>query len=153
VHEGTLQFSDVTVDPATGAITLRALFPNPQGILLPGMYVRAVLEEGVREAAIVVPQQAVTRDTKGDAIAMVVGADGKVEPRRLQIERTLGSDWLVNGGLQPGERVIVEGLQRARPGAAVQAVERVTGAAPGASAPAAPAPAAPESKAGKAPQS
>jgi membrane fusion protein (multidrug efflux system) len=117
------------------------------------MYVRAVLEEGVREAAIVVPQQAVTRDTKGDAIAMVVGADGKVEPRRLQIERTLGSDWLVNGGLQPGERVIVEGLQRARPGAAVQAVERVTGAAPGASAPAAPAPAAPESKAGKAPQS
>jgi len=151
-QEGTLQFSDVTVDPTTGAITLRVLFPNPQGMLLPGMYVRAVVEEGVREAAIVVPQQAVTRDTKGDAIAMIVGADGKVEPRRLQVERTLGADWLVNGGLQPGERVIVEGLQRARPGAVVQAVERAPGA-PGASAPAAPAPPAADSKAGKAPKS
>jgi membrane fusion protein (multidrug efflux system) len=150
-HEGTLQFSDVTVDPTTGAITLRALFPNPQGILLPGMYVRAVVEEGVREAAIVVPQQAVTRDTKGDAIAMVVGADGKVESRRLQIARTLGNEWLVDAGLQAGERVIVEGLQRARPGAVVQAVERVT-SAPGASAPAAAVPPAPDSKAGKAPQ-
>ncbi len=123
-HEGTLQFSDVTVDPATGAITLRALFPNPQGLLLPGMYVRAVVEEGVREAAIVVPQQAVARDSKGDAIAMVVGAGGKAEPRKLKIARTLGNEWLVDGGLQPGEQVIVDGLQRVRPGAAVQAVER-----------------------------
>jgi len=123
-HEGTLQFSDVTVDPTSGAITLRALFPNPQGLLLPGMYVRAVIEEGVREDAIVVPQQAVTRDTKGDAVAMVVGADGKVEPRKLQTARTLGSDWLVDAGLQPGDRVIVEGLQRARPGTVVQAIEK-----------------------------
>jgi membrane fusion protein, multidrug efflux system len=163
-NEGTLQFSDVTVDPATGAVTLRALFPNPQGVLLPGMYVRAVIEEGVREAAIVVPQQAVTRDTKGDAIAMVVGADGKVESRKLQVARTLGNEWLVDAGLQPGERVIVDGLQRARPGVAVQAVERSEanlGAGPGA-APASPPPSreasgekspAPDAKAGKAPQS
>lgn len=128
-HAGSLQFSDVTVDPATGAITLRALFPNPQGDLLPGMYVRAVIEEGVRDAAIVVPQQAVTRDNKGDAIALVVGADGKVEQRRLQTARTLGSDWLVDAGLQAGDRVIVDGLQRARPGAQVQAVEMPAAAA------------------------
>jgi membrane fusion protein (multidrug efflux system) len=148
-HEGSLQFSDVTVDPTTGAITLRALFPNPQGDLLPGMYVRAVIEEGVREGAIVVPQQAVTRDNKGDAIAMVVGADGKVEQRRLQTVRTLGSDWLVDAGLQAGDRVIVEGLQRARPGALVQAVEAPAAAA--AAGPAVPAPKAPDAdgKAGK----
>jgi membrane fusion protein (multidrug efflux system) len=163
-NEGTLQFSDVTVDPATGAVTLRALFPNPQGVLLPGMYVRAVIEEGVREAAIVVPQQAVTRDTKGDAIAMVVGADGKVESRKLQVARTLGNEWLVDAGLQPGERVIVDGLQRARPGVAVQAMERSEanlGAGAGA-APASPPPSrdasgekspAPDAKAGKAPRS
>jgi membrane fusion protein (multidrug efflux system) len=122
-QEGSLQFSDVTVDQTTGAITLRALFPNPQGELLPGMYVRAVIEEGVRENAITVPQQAVTRDNKGDAIAMVVGPDGKVEQRRLQTARTLGADWLVDSGLQAGDRVIVEGLQRARPGEQVNAVE------------------------------
>lgn len=129
-REGALQFSDVTVDPTTGAITLRALFPNPDGILLPGMYVRATLEEGVRENAIVVPQQAVTRDNKGAAIALVVGADGKVELHKLQTSRTIGSDWLVDGGLAAGDRVIVEGLQRARPGAVVQADEAdVAGAA------------------------
>jgi membrane fusion protein, multidrug efflux system len=122
-QEGSLQFSDVTVDQTTGAITLRALFPNAQGELLPGMYVRAVIEEGVRENAITVPQQAVTRDNKGDAIAMVVGPDGKVEQRRLQTARTLGADWLVDSGLQAGDRVIVEGLQRARPGGQVNAVE------------------------------
>jgi membrane fusion protein (multidrug efflux system) len=91
-HEGTLQFSDVSVEPSTGAVTLRALFPNPQGLLLPGMYVRAVIEEGVRESAIMVPQQAVTRDNKGDPIALVVGADGKVESRRLQVARTIGNE-------------------------------------------------------------
>jgi len=135
-HEGSLQFSDVTVDQTTGAITLRALFPNPQGDLLPGMYVRAVIEEGVRESAIVVPQQAVTRDNKGDAIAMVVGADGKVELRKLQTARTLGAEWLIDAGLQAGERVIVEGLQRARPGTQVQAVEApATATAPAPTAP------------------
>ncbi|HQR20627.1 MAG TPA: efflux RND transporter periplasmic adaptor subunit, partial [Burkholderiaceae bacterium] len=122
-HEGTLQFSDVTVDPSTGAITLRALFPNPEGLLLPNMYVRAVIEEGVRDAAILVPQQAVTRDAKGQATALVVGADGKVAPRVLQTARTLGRDWLIDAGLQAGDRVIVEGVQRARPGAPVKAVE------------------------------
>jgi membrane fusion protein (multidrug efflux system) len=125
-HEGRLKFSDVTVDASTGAITLRALFPNPDGLLLPNMYVRAQLEEGARENAILVPQQAVTRDTKGDAIAMVVGADGKVEPRKLQTARTLGSDWLVDGGLKAGDRVVVEGLQRARPGTPVKPVELAT---------------------------
>jgi membrane fusion protein (multidrug efflux system) len=156
--EGTLQFSDVTVEPTTGAITVRALFPNPKGLLLPGMYVRAVIEEGVREGVIVVPQQAVTRDTKGDAIAMVVGADGKVESRKLQTVRTLGNEWIVEAGLQPGDRVIVEGLQRARPGVAVQAVERSEATAgattPGpASGAAADKAGAPDAKAGKTPQS
>jgi membrane fusion protein (multidrug efflux system) len=123
-HEGALQFADVTVDQTTGAINLRALFPNPNGLLLPGMYVQAEIEEGVREAAIVVPQQAVTRDNKGQPVAMVVGPDGKVEARLLQVARSLGNGWLVDGGLKAGERVIVEGLQRSRPGAVVQAVER-----------------------------
>jgi membrane fusion protein (multidrug efflux system) len=150
-HEGSLQFSDVTVDASTGAITLRALFPNPESILLPNMYVRAVLEEGVRDNAILVPQQAVTRDTKGQAIAMVVGAKNTVEARPLKTARTLGSDWLVDAGLQPGDRVIVEGLQRANPGATVQPIEAsgppaagaqpVAPAATGASAAMTPAPA------------
>ena len=121
--EGTLQFSDVTVDASTGAITLRALFPNPDGLLLPNMYVRTALEEGLRENAILVPQQAVTRDPKGQAVAMVVGADGNVEARPLKVTRTIGSDWLVDSGLRAGDRVIVEGLQRARPGMPVQPVE------------------------------
>jgi membrane fusion protein (multidrug efflux system) len=148
-HEGSLQFSDVTVDQTTGAITLRALFPNPQGDLLPGMYVRAVIEEGVRESAIVVPQQAVTRDNKGDAIAMVVGADGKVEQRKLQTARTLGSEWLIDAGLKAGERVVVEGLQRARPGTQVQAVE----APPAATLPASAAPSANPDSSVKTPKS
>ena len=114
-QEGMLQFSDVTVDASTGAITLRALFPNPDNVLLPNMYVQAVIEEGVRENAILVPQQAVTRDAKGQAIAMVVGSDNKVEPRPLKTARTLGSNWLLDSGLQAGDRVIVEGLQRALP--------------------------------------
>jgi membrane fusion protein (multidrug efflux system) len=122
-HEGTLQFSDVTVDASTGAITLRALFPNPDGMLLPNMYVRAVIEEGVRDNALLVPQQAVTRDAKGQAIAMVVGANNVVEARPLKTARTIGADWLVDGGLQAGDRVVLEGLQRARPGATVQAQE------------------------------
>jgi membrane fusion protein (multidrug efflux system) len=131
-HEGTLQFSDVTVDASTGAITLRALFPNPDGVLLPNMYVRAMIEEGVRDNALLVPQQAVTRDSKGQAIAMVVGANNTVESRTLTTARTLGSDWLVDSGIKPGDRVIVEGLQRARPGAIVQPLEA---GKPGAAAP------------------
>ena len=140
-HEGTLQFSDVTVDASTGAITLRALFPNPESILLPNMYVRAVLEEGVRDNAILVPQQAVTRDTKGQAIAMVVGANNTVEARPLKTARTLGTQWLIDAGLQPGDRVIVEGLQRANPGATVQPMEASAPPAAATSAPAAATPA------------
>jgi membrane fusion protein (multidrug efflux system) len=140
-HEGTLQFSDVTVDASTGAITLRALFPNPESILLPNMYVRAVLEEGVRDNAILVPQQAVTRDTKGQAIATVVGANNTVEVRTLKTARTVGTQWLIDGGLQPGDRVIVEGLQRANPGAKVQPVEAAAPPTAATSAPAAATPA------------
>ena len=148
--EGKLQFTDVTVDQSTGAIVLRALFPNPKGELLPGMYVRAIVEEGVRENAITVPQQAVTRDSKGEPTAMVVGADGKVESRRLQTARTLGDTWLIDEGIKAGDRVIVESLQRIRPGSQVQPVERqlATTPAPGSQAAANGAAAAGASKAG-----
>ena len=133
--EGRLQFSEVSVDPTSGAVTLRAVFPNPKQQLLPGMYVRALLEEGVRENAILVPQQAVSRDPRGNAVALVVAADGTVQSRQLRADRAIGSQWLVSEGLAAGDRVIVEGLQRVRPGAQAKAVEK---AAP----PAAPAPAA-----------
>ena len=119
---GTLKFSEVTVDQSTGSITLRAVFPNPKQVLLPGMFVRAVLEEGVNEQAMLVPQRGVTRNPKGDAMAMVVGADEKVEPRVIKVVRTVGDSWLVSEGLKPGDRVILEGLQRARPGTPVRAV-------------------------------
>lgn len=133
--EGRLQFSEVSVDPTSGSVTLRAVFPNPRQLLLPGMYVRAVLEEGVRDGAILVPQQAVTRDPRGNATALVVAADGTVQPRLLKTERTVGSAWLVTDGLAAGDRVIVEGLQKVRPGAPARAVER--GAAPATGTPAA----------------
>lgn len=143
--EGRLQFSEVSVDPSSGSVTLRAVFPNPQQQLLPGMYVRAVLDAGVQENALLVPQQAVSRDPKGNATAMVVGDDGTVQPRMLRTERTVGADWLVTDGVKAGERVIVEGLQKVRPGAPARAVERTAvaapGAAPGASPPVAPSPA------------
>lgn len=119
---GTLKFSEVTVDQSTGSITLRAVFPNPKQVLLPGMFVRAVLEEGVNEQAMLVPQRGVTRNPKGDAMVMVVGAEEKVEPRVIQVVRTVGENWLVSDGLKPGDRVILEGLQKARPGTPVKAV-------------------------------
>lgn len=118
---GKLAFADVTVDPTTGSVTLRAEFPNPAGDLLPGMYVRAIVSEGVAENAILVPQQGVSRDPKGQAVALVALADGKVEPRILEVERTIGDAWLVTKGLAPGDQVIVEGTQKARPGATVKA--------------------------------
>jgi len=118
--EGTLEFSDVTVDQSTGSITLRAVFPNPQFVLLPGMYVRAILEEGVREHAILAPQQGVTRNTKGKPIAMVVDNSDKVEQRILTVDRAIGDKWLVREGLNPGDRLIVEGLQKVRPGSPVR---------------------------------
>ncbi|GAC1467005.1 MAG: efflux RND transporter periplasmic adaptor subunit [Desulfuromonadaceae bacterium] len=119
---GILKFSEVTVDQSTGSITLRAIFPNPKQTLLPGMFVRAILEEGVSEQAILVPQRGVTRNPKGDAVVMVVGAGEKVEPRGIKVARTVDDNWLVSEGLKAGDRVIVEGLQRARPGTAVKAV-------------------------------
>ncbi|GKS86388.1 efflux RND transporter periplasmic adaptor subunit [Acidovorax sp. SUPP1855] len=119
--EGRLEFSDVTVDQSTGAITLRAVFPNPRADLLPGMYVRAVLQEGVKEQGLLVPQQAVTRDSTGKPMAYVVGADNKLQRRALETERTVGDQWLVRTGLQAGDRLVVDGQQRAAPGALVKA--------------------------------
>lgn len=116
-HDGELQFADITVDQSTGVITLRASFPNPEHELLPGMYVRAVLEEGVRENALLVPQQAVTRDPKGAAMALVLNRDQLVEARAVEIGRAVGDKWLVRSGLAAGDRVIVDGLQKVRPGA------------------------------------
>jgi membrane fusion protein (multidrug efflux system) len=121
-QEGILKFSDVTVDPSTGSVTLRTVFPNPKLTLLPGMYVRAILAEGVKERAILVPQQGVTRDSNGNATALVVDGSDKVEPRVLKVERSVGDKWLVSEGLKPGDRVILEGLQRARPGSTVKVV-------------------------------
>lgn len=119
---GTLKFSEVTVDQSTGSITLRAIFPNPKQTLLPGMFVRAILEEGVSDQAILVPQRGVTRNPKGEAMVMVVGADEKVEPRTIKVVRTIGDNWLVSEGLKAGDRVILEGIQKARPGTPVKAV-------------------------------
>ncbi|KAB2874007.1 MAG: efflux RND transporter periplasmic adaptor subunit, partial [Burkholderiaceae bacterium] len=119
---GKLQFSESTVDPSTGAVTLRAVFPNPKGELLPGMYVRAVIEEGVKAGALLVPQRGVQRDATGKPVAYVVGADGKLQLRTLVAERAVGDRWLVTDGLAAGDRVVVEGLQNARPGVAVNAV-------------------------------
>ncbi len=119
---GVLQFADVTVDPGTGSITLRALFPNPRAEILPGMFVRARLEEGVNPAALLVPQVGVTRDQKGQPTALVVNAQNKVERRQLATDRAVGDAWLVTGGLNAGDRVIVEGVQKVRPGAEVSAV-------------------------------
>ena len=120
--EGTLQFQDVTVDPTTGSVILRAVFPNPESVLLPGMFVRAAITEGVQEQAILVPQQGVARTSKGEATALVVDAEDKVQQRILALDRAIGDKWLVSSGLNPGDRVIVEGVQKVRPGVSVKAV-------------------------------
>lgn len=122
-QEGSLEFSDVTVDQTTGSITLRAIFPNPDKTLLPGMFVRAKLEEGVNPDALLVPQQGVTRTPRGDASAMVVGKDDKVEVRQLKTSQAIGDKWLVTDGLRSGDRVIVTGLQKVKPGVQVKAQE------------------------------
>ncbi|EGH24719.1 multidrug resistance protein [Pseudomonas amygdali pv. mori str. 301020] len=119
--EGRLEFADVTVDQGTRSITLRALFPNPKAELLPGMYVRAIVQEGIREHGVLVPQQAVTRDNAGKPIAYVVGSDNKLQLRKLQIERTVGNQWLVQSGLEPGDSLVVEGMSRVREGLEVTA--------------------------------
>jgi len=121
--EGRLAFSEVTVDQGTGSVTLRAVFPNPEGDLLPGMYVRARLVQGVDEQAILVPHAAVMRDPKGNAQVLLVNAEGKVELRVIRTAESMGNRWRVTDGLAAGERVIVEGLQKVRPGATVKAEE------------------------------
>jgi membrane fusion protein, multidrug efflux system len=121
-EKGTLQFSEVSVDQGTGSVTLRAVFPNPRQVLLPGMFVRAQIEEGVNEQAILVPQRGVIRNQRGEPTALVVGVNNRVELRRLQAERTIGENWLVTNGLSAGDKVIIEGLQKVAPGAEVKAV-------------------------------
>ncbi|GIU44915.1 efflux RND transporter periplasmic adaptor subunit [Shewanella algidipiscicola] len=118
-HTGTLQFSEVSVDENTGSVTLRAEFPNPDGVLLPGMYVRAVLNTGTDPHAILVPQKAITRNSKGQAIAMVIGAESKVEARVVTTAEVINHQWRIVDGLKVGDQLIVEGLQKIRPGAPV----------------------------------
>lgn len=121
--KGTLQFSDVTVDESTGSITLRAIFPNPQHILLPGMFVRARIDEGVNPNAMLVPQQGVTRTPRGDATVLLVNDKNQVETRNVVASQAIGDQWLITSGLKSGDKVIVSGLQKVRPGATVKAEE------------------------------
>lgn len=120
--EGLLQFRDVEVDPSTASVTLRAVFPNPNGVLLPGMFVRAVVQEGFNSQAIQVPQQAVMRNTKGQPVALVVTRDKKIEQRLLSLDRAIGSEWLVTSGLAAGDHLVIEGVQKVRPGVIVREV-------------------------------
>jgi membrane fusion protein (multidrug efflux system) len=140
---GKLQFADASVDPGTGNVTLRALFPNPRHDLLPGMFVRAVLESGVDAQAIAVPQQGVTRNPKGEATALVLNKAGKVEQRVLTTSGTQGDKWLITSGLSAGDQLIVEGLQKVKPGAPATAVKagNVAGPAQASASPSASAPA------------
>ncbi|MDB4956751.1 MAG: hlyD [Myxococcales bacterium] len=125
-QEGRLEFAEVAVDEATGTVTLRAKFPNADDTLLPGMYVRAVMEQGVDVAAILAPQQGITHDAKGNATALVVGDGGKVEVRTIVAERAIGDRWLVTSGLKEGDKLIVEGLNKIGPGMPVHATEITT---------------------------
>jgi membrane fusion protein (multidrug efflux system) len=121
---GSLQFSEVTVDAGTGSVLLRAVFPNPSRMLLPGMFVRATLQQGRSSEALVVPQGGVSRNARGEPTVLVVGEDNVLAERVIQVSRSVGSDWLVSGGLAAGERVVVDGLQRVRPGIAVTPVQK-----------------------------
>jgi membrane fusion protein (multidrug efflux system) len=121
-HEGTLQFSEVVVDPTTGSVTLRAEFPNPEAMLLPGMFVRATIVTGVVSDALLVPQRGISRDGRGNATALIVDDDSVVRLRTLTVRQTVASSWLVTAGIEPGDRVIVEGLQFVRVGQAVNAL-------------------------------
>ena len=119
---GTLQFRDVSVDPTTGSVILRMVFPNPDGVLLPGMFVRGVIQEGVNDQAILIPQQTVMRDHKGNPVTLLVNPDGKVEQRQLTLDRAIADQWLVTSGLEAGEHVIAEGAQKVRPGDLVKEI-------------------------------
>lgn len=121
-EEGTLQFRDITVDPSTGSFILRIVFPNPDGVLLPGMFVRAVLIEGVNEQAILIPQQAVSRDPKGNPTVLLVDKNNQVLQRKITLDRIIDNQWLVAAGLEFGDRVIAEGIQKIRPGDTVKVV-------------------------------
>ncbi|MBK6377502.1 MAG: efflux RND transporter periplasmic adaptor subunit [Xanthomonadales bacterium] len=123
-HKGTLEFAEVSVDPATGSFNLRVKVDNPQGLIMPGMYVRALLGKGVREDAILVPMQGITRDPKGKASAMVVDGEDKVAVRAVEVSTAIGDKWLVEDGLKAGDKVIVEGLQKIGPGMPVQFTEK-----------------------------
>lgn len=127
-HDGKLEFAEANVNPATGSVLLRVVVPNPEHILLPGMYVQAIIGRGVREDAILVPQRGVARGATGSTSAMVVNSDNVVEQREVRVSQTIGDQWLVENGLKPGDRVIVEGLQKIRPGALVEPSEFVTDA-------------------------
>jgi len=137
--EGTLLFRDVTVDPTTGSVVLRVVFPNPEGILLPGMFVRAVVKEGTNEQAILIPQQALSRDPKGNPITLIVDGEGKIQQRMLSVDRAIRDKWLISSGLASGDHVVVEGIQKVRPGASVKIAPfdsaRKAGAEPGNTAP------------------
>lgn len=130
---GKLQFRDVSVDPTTASVTLRMVFPNPDGVLLPGMFVRAVVKEGENDDAILIPQQTVARDPKGIPYVLLVDANGKVEQRKLTLDRAIKDQWLVSSGLAPGDRVIAEGMQKVRAGVAVKEVPLAGGQKPVAS--------------------
>jgi len=119
--EGAFSFRDVSVDPTTGSVILRMVFPNPKSVLLPKMFVRAIITEGIKRDAILVPQQAVNRTPKGLPYVLIVGKEGKVERKMLELDRAIGNKWLVVSGLNPGDQVIVEGLQFVRPGMPVKA--------------------------------
>ncbi|BBK38178.1 hemolysin D [Allostella sp. ATCC 35155] len=127
---GKLLFSEVTVSPGTGSVTLRAEFPNPKGLLLPGMFVHARIEAGAVPDALLVPQQGVTRDQRGQAVALVVGEGSRIEQRVLTVDRAIGDQWLVTGGVAAGDRIVVEGVQKVRPGAEVRVVEAASPGAP-----------------------
>jgi membrane fusion protein (multidrug efflux system) len=120
--EGRLQFTDVTVDQASGAVTLRAIFPNPGGLLLPGMYVRAQVAQGTAPAGLLAPQQGIARDEKGEPTALVVDAQGRAELRSVHTDGAVGNQWLIRDGLKPGDRLIVDGLQKVKPGVVVRPV-------------------------------
>lgn len=128
-HTGELAFADVAVDPSTGSFGLRVVVPNPDHVLMPGMYVRAVVSSAMLEQGLLVPQQGIARDPKGNATAMVVSADGKAEPRAVEVSRTVGDKWLVSSGLAAGDRVIVEGIQKVQPGMPVEVTEAAPAAA------------------------
>lgn len=123
---GTLQFRDVTVDPTTGSVILRIVFPNPEGLLLPNMFVRAVIQEGINEQAILIPQQAVSRDINGNPVVLIVDAENNAQQRMIKLDRAIGDQWLVLSGIADGDQVIVEGIQKVRPGTAVKTIPFVT---------------------------